>query len=95
MNRAMSRSASQRIDHLKRLYHILGVLEHRIGGARRLMDCSGSMDWPCRGVYFFRETGEARSDSGSGPRIVRVGTHAFRPGAGTRLIRYSSLIRME
>ena len=82
----MSRSASQRIDHLKRFYHILGVLEHRIGGTRRLMDCSGSMDWPYRGVYFFfRETVEARSDSGSGPRVVRVGTHALKPGAGTRL----------
>ena len=84
MNRIMLR-ASQRIDHLKRFYDILGALEHRIGGPRRLMDCSGRMDWPCRGVYFFREMGEDRSDSGSGPRIVRVGTHALRPSSGTRL----------
>ena len=85
MNRIMSRSTNQRIDHLKRFYDLLGILEHRIGGPRRLVDCSGRMDWPCRGVYFFRETGEARSDSGSDPRIVRVGTHALRPGSGTRL----------
>ena len=81
----MSRSTNQRIDHLKRFYDILGILEHRIGGPRRLVDCSGRMDWPCRSVYFFREAGEVRSDSGSGPRIVRVGTHALRPGSGTRL----------
>ena len=33
------------------------------------------MYWPQRGVYFFMEDGEERSDSGSGLRIVRVGTH--------------------
>lgn len=52
VNRIMSRSVSQRVDHLKRFYDILGSLEHRIGGPRRLMDCSGRMDWSCRGVYF-------------------------------------------
>ncbi len=31
------------------------------------------MDWPRRGVYFFSETDENRSDTGHGPRIVRVG----------------------
>jgi hypothetical protein len=33
-------------------------------------DCSGRIDWPKRGVYF-REAGEKRSDTGTGPRIVR------------------------
>jgi len=36
------------------------------------------MDWPRRGVYFFREPLEERSDTGTGPRIVRVGTHALK-----------------
>jgi hypothetical protein len=60
-------------------------LEDEIGGARRLADCSGRMPWPARGVYFFREEGEVRSDSGSGPRIVRVGTHALKDASGTKL----------
>ena len=38
MNRIMSRSTNQRIDHLKRFYDILGILEHRINGPRRLVD---------------------------------------------------------
>jgi len=69
-----------RLDHLKHFYSILAMLEQNIGGAKRLADCSGRMDWPKRGVYFFRETGEKRSDTGTGPRIVRVGTHALKAG---------------
>src|SRR5262249_16155748 len=38
-----------------------------------------------RGVYFFMEDGEVRSDSGTGPRIVRVGTHGLTEGSGTKL----------
>jgi hypothetical protein len=59
-----------RPDHLKRFYSILATLEQNIGGAKTLVDCSGRMDWPKRGVYFFRETGESRSDTGPGPRIA-------------------------
>jgi hypothetical protein len=36
-------------------------------------------------VYFFREAGETRCDSGNGPRIVRVGTHALKAGSSTKL----------
>ena len=43
------------------------------------------MNWPERGIYFFQEPGEIRSDSGSGPRIVRVGTHALKTGSRTTL----------
>jgi hypothetical protein len=43
------------------------------------------MSWPKRGVYFFREPGENRTDTGKGPRIVRVGTHALKSGSGTKL----------
>jgi len=74
-----------RRDDLVRFYGILATLETRIGGARSLSACAGRTDWPQRGVYFFRETGESRSDTGSGPRIVRVGTHALKAGSGTRL----------
>lgn len=60
-------------------------LEKNLGGARTLAACSGRLDWPQRGVYFFREPGECRSDTGSGPRIVRVGTHALNPASDTKL----------
>jgi hypothetical protein len=75
----------QRKGDLIRFYSILNALEKNIGGAKTLADCSGRMKWPARGVYFFRETGEMRSDTGEGPRIVRVGTHALKAGGGTKL----------
>jgi hypothetical protein len=43
------------------------------------------MKWPARGVYFFREAGESRSDTGEGLRVVRVGTHALKAGGSTTL----------
>jgi hypothetical protein len=70
---------------LIRFYSIVDGLERNIGGARTLADCSGRMDWPERGVYFFREAGEYRTESGEGPRIVRVGTHALKASSGTKL----------
>ena len=76
---------AKRGEHLIRFYSILDPLEKHIGGALTLADCSGRMDWPKRGVYFFREPGEFRSDTGNSPRIVRVGTHALKAGSGTKL----------
>lgn len=38
---------------------------------RALADCRGRLKWPSRGVYFFHETGENRSDTGEGRRIPR------------------------
>ncbi len=75
----------KRLEHLVRFYSILDELENRIRGARTLADCSGRKEWPKRGVYFFRESGENRSDTGQGPRIVRVGTHALKVGSKTKL----------
>jgi hypothetical protein len=72
-------------QHLKRFYDLLDELEQSLGGARVLSQCDGRMGWPQRGVYFFREPGENRSDTGPGPRIVRVGTHALKTGSGTKL----------
>jgi hypothetical protein len=76
---------TERREHLVRFYSILGNLERKIGGARKLADCSGQMLWPRRGVYFFREQGEDRSDTGDGPRVVRVGTHALKAGSSSKL----------
>ncbi len=78
-------SSSSRLDDLKRFYDLLAMLEERLGGARRLSDCSGKMRWPKRGVYFFKEEGEVRADTGKGSRIVRVGTHALKAGSKTKL----------
>lgn len=77
--------ADKRLKDLTRFYAILDSMEQAIGGARTLGDCRGRMNWPARGVYFFRETGENRSDTGNGPRIVRVGTHALKAGGSTTL----------
>ena len=77
--------ALPRLDHLKQFYASLALLEKRFGGARRLSDCSGRTWWPKRGIYFFLEPGEACTDTGKGPRIVRVGTHALKAGASTTL----------
>ncbi|MGH7486616.1 MAG: hypothetical protein ACREMY_13615, partial [bacterium] len=63
---------------------VLDQLENKIGGGRKLADCSGRMAWPNRGVYFFREAGEDRTDTGHGLRIVRVGTHALKTGSRTK-----------
>src|SRR5690242_15727990 len=53
----------------------------------QLGHCHGRLAWPNRGVYFFFESGEERTHSGSGPRIVRVGTHALTPASRTTLWR--------
>ena len=75
----------ERLRDLKRFYEILAALERKINGARTLARCSGAMNWPQRGIYFFREVGEERSDTADGPRIVRVGTHATKAGASSTL----------
>lgn len=51
-----------RLERLCRFYTRLGKLELQIGGARNLPDPSARMDWPARGVYFFREGGETGTD---------------------------------
>lgn len=73
-----------RLNQIHRFYEILRDLEDRLSGKRLLANCHGKMRWPKRGVYFFFEPGEERS-SGSGLRVVRVGTHALKPGSGTTL----------
>ncbi len=77
--------ASERLDHLRRFYDCLADLEMRLGGTRKLSECSSHLSWPARGVYFFMEPGETRFYSGSGLRVVRVGTHGLKPGARSTL----------
>jgi hypothetical protein len=81
----MSNMNDERLAHLVRFYSIIETLESNIGGAKKLTECSGRVSWPERGVYFFREPGENRTDTGDGPRIVRVGTHALKSDSGTKL----------
>lgn len=70
-----------RARDVKRFYQLLGDLEVVLDGARKLSACSGRMNWPRSGVYFFREPGEIQTDSGNGSRIVRIGTHALKTGS--------------
>lgn len=63
---------------LIRFYEILERIERRIGGRPTLADCDSRTNLPERGVYFFMESGENRSDTGEGSRIVRVGTHGLK-----------------
>src|SRR5882757_6154691 len=74
-----------RLADIEAFYRILAALEVKLGGKRMLSESTGRMNWPDRGVYFFFEPGETRSDSGEGPRVVRVGTHATTAGAKSRL----------
>jgi len=76
---------TSRIEDLIRFYDLLRRLKDVCAGERTLNSCHGRLDWPQRGIYFFFEEGEVRSDSGDGPRIVRVGTHALKTGSGTKL----------
>lgn len=81
----LSQCRAQRLTDLSRFYSLLGDLAEQTGGPHRLAECSGRMEWPERGVYFFMEQGEERRESGGGPRIVRVGTHALKDGSRTTL----------
>lgn len=88
------------IEQLRDFYSLLEALTERYG-MHRLGDCTGKMDWPDRGVYFFLDPNEPRGGSlpgreGAGdpsfsanglvpPRVVRVGTHAVTAGSSSVL----------
>lgn len=80
-----SDSAPQRLADLRRFYALMDELARRTDGPRLLAECSGRMEWPPRGVYFFMEPGEVRQGSNKGLRIVRVGTHALKDQSRTTL----------
>lgn len=74
-----------RITDLKRFYALFDELGRRTSGPRTLDALSQFRDWPQRGVYFFFDPNEQRQESGIGPRLVRVGTHALTNGSKSTL----------
>ena len=74
-----------RLDDLHRLYIALSGLATIVGGERQFSSLQAPTRWPKRGVYFFFEPREIRSHTGSGLRVVRVGTHALKTGASSTL----------
>jgi len=74
----------KRTDDLNRFYELLDRLESRVGGKKKLKDCTGYMDWPDRGVYFFFANDEYRENEDQ-LRITRIGTHAVSSGSGTSM----------
>ena len=78
---------TERLADTIRFYELLDRLAMRVGGPRLLRRCHGKMDWPTRGVYFFYERSEARSGTGAGRRVVRVGTHGLKIGSQSTLWR--------
>lgn len=81
----MPTSSDTVLPMLQGFYTALRELEVRCGGLRRLAACTRHDVAVLRGVYFFFEDGEERSRSGTGPRVVRVGTHALVAGASSTL----------
>ena len=73
-----------RSTDVSQFYEILEQLEETIGGKQKLKDCTGYMDWPDRGVYFFFASDE-HSDAGDRHRITRIGSHAVSEGSSTSL----------
>src|SRR5262249_14219860 len=70
---------------LDRFYALLDRLRVAQGHGRLLASCSGRLEWPARGVYFFAEPGELRRSASEVPRIVRIGTHAVSAGSKATL----------
>ena len=67
----------------EKFYDLLDELSNKVGGPRRLSDCTSSSGWPSHGVYFFFEDGENRVNNS--PRVVRIGTHALTTTSKTKL----------
>ncbi len=65
-------------------YSLIDELRSKVGGFRKLGECSRRSGWPARGVYFFFTEGEFRED-GVSLRVVRVGTHAVSSTSRTDL----------
>ncbi|RXJ83430.1 hypothetical protein [Arcobacter cloacae] len=75
----------QRLLDLKRFYSILEKLEKKNISKRLLSNSNGRQKWPEKGVYFFFEPNEKRSNSGDGLRVTRIGTHALIDNSETTL----------
>ncbi len=79
------REEQKRLVDIDRFYSLLTEIEKGVGGKRKLADCSGEMEWPRMGVYFFFEEGEVRTADISMSRVVRIGTHTVSRGSKTTL----------
>jgi hypothetical protein len=74
------------MSRLSALTTFYGLLENLApAGGFPLLAELRPINIPLAGVYFFFEPGERRSDSGSGLRVVRVGTHAITETSATTL----------
>jgi hypothetical protein len=72
-------------EDLESFYKLLAKLKEGLGEKRLLGACNGKMSWPHKGVYFFFEEGEYRTNFPNIQRVVRVGTHAVSKGAVSTL----------
>lgn len=80
----MNNEASLRSD-IGRLNHYTKQLWRAQKGGRSIIETSGRMDWPARGVYIVLD-GEKNPVSRSDiPRIARIGTHAISAGSQTSM----------
>lgn len=70
---------------LVRFYRLMEELKVLNGGLHRLATAQPAYPWPRRGVVWFFEKSEQRSDSGAGGRVVRVSTHALKPALNSTL----------
>jgi hypothetical protein len=70
---------------LVRFYRLMAELQALNGGLQRMATARPDQNWPRRGVVWFFEKGEQRAESGPGPRVVRVATHALKPELNSSL----------
>jgi hypothetical protein len=69
---------NNRLKDLIQFYALLARLEHATDGPYILSAFNKNQSIPKRGVYFFMESNEIRTDSGNGLRVVRIGTHGLK-----------------
>ena len=69
------RRMTKREKDIESFYDLLLELEKHVGGKRRLDEFLTGIAPPVKGVYFFFEPGEYRSNDSAELRVVRVGTH--------------------
>jgi len=74
-----------RLENIKIFYDLLDSFKIKQGGFFKLSESMKNNTIPHRDVYFFFDESEPRSDSGCGPRVVRVGTHGLTVGSKSSL----------
>jgi hypothetical protein len=77
---------ASRPDPLRQLYSALATLKDQIDGPYYLDECTGSMDFPDRGVYFFFAPGSDLAHSSSSTwHLTRIGTVGVADGSSASL----------